>query len=189
MFGINNACDFYQKLVQEFDDFCEAPSSARHTMNFVITAYHLHEWVWKSFLKNDAAKRQALGIRKDIDAFKAWLDERSIWYAQMQPLANGSKHFQPGGLTIRMQHMGAYNTFAYNKLAYNEGYSYLVVDLGMLDDVPNVVPATFLFEVVVRFWRDFLRLHGPYPELPKGRTLLSDEQSIGQPQASPSDTG
>jgi hypothetical protein len=189
MFGINNARDFYQKLVQEFDDFCEAPSSARHAMNFVITAYHLHEWVWKSFLKNDAAKRQALGIRKDIDAFKAWLDERSIWYAQMQPLANGSKHFQPGGLTIRVQHIGAYNTFAYNELAYNEGYSYLVVDLGMLDGVPNVLPATFLFEVVVRFWRDFLRLHGPYPELPKGRTLLSDEQSIGQPQASPSDTG
>jgi hypothetical protein len=43
------------------------------------------------------------------------------------------------------------------------------------------MPATFLFEVVIRFWRDFLRLHGPYPELPKGRTLLSDEQPIGQP--------
>lgn len=106
----------------------------------------------------------------------------------VQPLANGSKHFQPGGLTIRIQHIGAYNTFAYNELAYNEGYSYLVVDLGMLDGVPNVVPAIFLFEVVVRFWRDFLRLHGPYPELPKGRALLSDEQSTGQPQASPSDT-
>jgi hypothetical protein len=44
-----------------------------------------------------------------------------------------------------------------------------------------MMPATFLFEVVLRFWRDFLRLHGPYPELSRGRTLLSDEQPIAQP--------
>src|SRR5690242_10874794 len=97
VFGMTAALQFYQKLVEVFDDFFESPSSARHAMNFVITAYHLHEWVWKGFFKNDAVKRQGLGIPKDIDAFKAWLDTQSIWYAQMQTLANGSKHFQPGG--------------------------------------------------------------------------------------------
>jgi hypothetical protein len=187
VFGIATPVQFYQKLIQEFDDFCEAPHSARHAMNFVITAYHLHEWVWKGFLKNDTAKRAELGIAKDIDAFKAWLYSRSIWYAQIQGLANGSKHFQASsGLTIRMVHMGPLNTAAFNELALNEGYSYLVVDMGDLDGIPNIMPATFLFEVVLRFWRDFLRLHGPYPELPRGRTLLSDEQPIGQPVASQS---
>jgi hypothetical protein len=82
--------------------------------------------------------------------------------------------------------MGPLNTAAFNELALNEGYSYLVVDMGDLDGIPNIMPATFLFEVVLRFWRDFLRLHGPYPELPRGRTLLSDEQPIGQPVASQS---
>jgi hypothetical protein len=116
MFGIATPLQFYQKLVQEFDDFCENPGSARHAMNFVITAYHLHEWVWKGFLKNDAAKRQELGIAKDIGAFKVWLDNRSIWYAQMQNLANGSKHFQDGsGIKIRMLHMGPLNTMAFNE--------------------------------------------------------------------------
>jgi hypothetical protein len=83
MLGIATPLQCYQKLVQEFDDFCENPGSARHAMNFVITAYHLHEWVWKGFLKNDAAKRQELGIGKDIGAFKIWLDNKSIWYAQI----------------------------------------------------------------------------------------------------------
>jgi hypothetical protein len=113
VFGITTPLQFYQKLVQEFDDFCEAPSSARHAMNFVITAYHMHEWVWKGFLKNDAAKRQELGIPKDIDAFKAWLDDRSIWYAQMQSLANGSKHFQSSSMTIHLRHVGPLNTAAF----------------------------------------------------------------------------
>ncbi len=181
MFGISTPLQFYQKLVQEFDDFCEAPSSARHGMNFVITAYHLHEWVWKGFLKNDPAKRQALGISKSIDAFKAWLDGKSIWYAQMQALANGSKHFQPGDLQISMHHVGPFNTAAFNEVAFNEGYSYFVVEMGEFEGRPHFVPATFLFEAVMRFWRDFFRLHGPYPELPKGRTMLSDEQLTARP--------
>jgi len=182
MFGISTPLQFYQKLVQEFDDFCEAPSSARHAMNFVITAHHMSDWVWAGFLNKDRARKKKLGLDdKNVHGFREWLYSQSIWLAQMQPLANGSKHFQPGGMSIHMRHVGPFNTAAFNEVAFNEGYSYLVVDMGELDGLPNLMPATFLFEVVMRFWRDFLRLHGPYPELPKGRTMLSDEQPIGQP--------
>lgn len=176
MFGITNALQFYQKLVQEFDDFCENPGSARHAMNFVITAYHLHEWVWKDYLKNDGARRQKIGIAKDINAFKEWLNGRSIWYAQMQPLANGSKHFQPAsGLQISLHDVGPLNSFAFNAEAYNEGYSFFLVDMGMHEGLPNMAPASMLFEAVLRFWRWFLLTHSPYTELPKGKTRLSDE--------------
>jgi hypothetical protein len=116
-----------------------------------------------------------------MDAFKDWLDNRSVWYTQMQSLANGSKHFQPANLEIGMFTMRPFNTAAFNEVAFNDGFSYFVVDMGMLDGLPNMMPATHLFEVVLRFWRDFLRLHGPYPELPMGRTLLSDEVPVGQP--------
>jgi hypothetical protein len=183
MFGITTPLQFYQKLVQEFDDFCEAPSSARHAINFVITAHHMSDWVWVGFLGKDLAKRRHLGLEnKNIHGFREWLYSRSIWLAQMQPLANGSKHFRPDdGLKIKMAHIGPFSKGAFNEIAFNEGYSYLLVDMGELDGLPNVMPASFLFEVVLRFWRDFLRDHGPYPELPKGRTMLSDEQPIGQP--------
>jgi hypothetical protein len=177
MFGISTPLQFYQKLVQEFDDFCEAPSSARHAVNFVITAHHMSDWVWVGFLNKDRAKKKQLGLDdKNVHGFRKWLYSQSIWLTQMQPLANGSKHFQPGGMSIHMRQVGPYNTTAYNEVAYSEGYSYLVVDMGELDGLRNVMPATFLFEVVMRFWRDFLRRHGPYPELPKGRTTLSDEE-------------
>jgi len=62
MFGISTPLQFYQKLVQEFDDFCEAPSSARHAVNFVITAHHMSDWVWVGFLNKDRAKKKQLGL-------------------------------------------------------------------------------------------------------------------------------
>lgn len=151
-------------------------------MNFVITAHHMTEWVWVGFLSKDRPLRKKLGLDdKNVHGFRDWLYSQSIWLAQMQPLANGSKHFQPGGMSIYTHHAGPFNSAAFNEVAFNEGFSYFVVDMGELDGLANVMPATFLFEVVLRFWRDFLRLHGPYPELPKGRTLLSDEVPIGQP--------
>lgn len=171
MFGITTPIQFYQKLTQEFDDFCENPGSARHAMNFVITAYHLTEWVWKDFLKEDESTRNKLGIAKDINAFHRWIAEKSIWTAQMQDLANGSKHFQMKGLPVRRHVVGPLNTAAYNTIGYNEMRSTLVVDMG-----DHSIPASHLFEVVMRFWRDFLKFYGPYDGIvPKGRTKLSDE--------------
>jgi hypothetical protein len=176
MFGISTPLQFYQKLVQEFDDFCEDPGSARHAMNFVITAFHLTEWVWKDFLKDDEAKRKELGIAKDINAFHRWIADKSIWTAQMQDLANGSKHFQAKGLSVRAHVVGPLNTAAFNTIGYNEIQSTLVVDMGELEGMPHFMPATHLFEVVMRFWRDFLSYHGPYGGIvPTGKTKLSDE--------------
>ncbi|WP_375787727.1 hypothetical protein ACE10Z_09730 [Bradyrhizobium sp. Pha-3] len=176
MFGIETPVQLYAKLVQEFDDACEAPGSGRHAMNFAITAYHLTEWVWKDFLKEDEAKRRELGIGKSIESFKGWIAEKSIWTAQMQDLANGSKHFQAKGLPIHRHVVGPLNTAAFNTLAFNEVTVTLMVDMGELDGRPHFVPATHLFEVVLRFWRDFLRHHCPYGGIaPSGRTRLSDE--------------
>jgi hypothetical protein len=177
MFGITTPVQLYVKLVQEFDDFCDSPGSGRHAMNFAITAHHMTEWVWKDFLKEDVAKQQELSIaKKDINTFRAWIAEKSIWTAQMQDLANGSKHFQSKGLPVERRIAGPYNTAAYNTIAYNEVRSYLVVNMGELEGRPYFIPATHLFEAVLRFWRDFLRNHGPYEGiLPVGRTRLSDE--------------
>lgn len=174
MFGITNAIQLYAKLVQEFDDFCDDPGSGRHAMNFVITAYHLAEWVWKDFLRDDNAKRQELGIA-DMKGFSAWIAGKSIWAAQMGDLANGSKHFQEKGLPIRRHVVGSFNTAAFNELAFNEMRVTLLVEMGEHHGRPHFVRATHLFEPVMKFWRDFLRDHGPYGGVvPVGRTKLSD---------------
>ncbi|HLZ05200.1 MAG TPA: hypothetical protein VKR55_24005 [Bradyrhizobium sp.] len=174
MFGITTPLQFYGKLVQEFDDFCDDPGSARHAMNFVITAHHMSDWVWKGFLKEDEAKQKQLGMKKSIHGLREWLDGQSIWQAQMQGLANGSKHFQPEGTWVR--HItSTFGGAAYSEVPHGGSRTILYVDMGELEGRLHMVPATHIFEAVMRFWRDFMREHSPYGlALPLGKTQLSE---------------
>jgi hypothetical protein len=92
MFDINNARDFYQKLLEDFDDYMQRPDSARHAMNCAITAHHVADWVWGDFVKGDASLKAKLGIKKKQD-FMAWIDGQTVWYGLVQSISNGSKHF------------------------------------------------------------------------------------------------
>jgi hypothetical protein len=58
----------------------------------IITAYHLHEWVWGDWLKTDYAAWKQLGI-KDKDSFVAWIERECPAFTTVQDLANGAKHF------------------------------------------------------------------------------------------------
>jgi len=53
------------------------------------------------------------------------------------------------------------------------GMSYLAIEVSQTD--PKNMEVSMLFEVVIRFWRDFLLRPGPLNPLPKGKTKLSDE--------------
>ena len=60
-FAIKTATDFLHKLRDEQADFVARDClSERHALNAVMTAYHLHEWVWGDF-----AKRRS-------DLYRAW---------------------------------------------------------------------------------------------------------------------
>jgi hypothetical protein len=46
-FGVTTAKEFLEKLHEEQADFVASHClSTRHALNAIITAYHLHEWVW-----------------------------------------------------------------------------------------------------------------------------------------------
>ena len=92
MFDINNARDFYQKLLEDFDDFMQQLDLARHAMNCAVTAHHMADWVWGDFVKGDAALKAKLGV-KDKNGFMAWIDSQTVWYGLVQSISNGSKHF------------------------------------------------------------------------------------------------
>jgi hypothetical protein len=170
MFDINNSRDFYQKLLEDFDDFMGHQDSARHGMNCAITAHHMADWVWVDFLKTDAALRMKMGIKNRSD-FKSWIDSQSVWYAMVQDISNGSKHF------LRDQSVGTARIGGYGQGGYGMGpygMGYLTVDLGGSDPTQQLLPFALLLEVVIRFWRDFLNQYGPYKgDLPEGKTQLS----------------
>ncbi len=68
------------------------PDLARLALNCIITAYHLHEWVWGDWLKTDHATWRKLNIR-DKESFLQWLFRAFPYFGYVEALANGSKHF------------------------------------------------------------------------------------------------
>ncbi|MHC2315178.1 hypothetical protein ACVIHC_002224 [Bradyrhizobium diazoefficiens] len=170
MFDINNARDFYQKLLEDFDDYIQQPDSARLAMNCAITAHHMADWVWGDFLKEDDTVKARLGVKKKPD-FMAWIDRQTVWYGLVQSISNGSKHF------VRENAQGTQKVEGWGRGGWGQGpygASYLAIEVSQTD--PKNMTMSQLLEVVIRFWRDFLTQHGPYNPLPKGKTNLSDEQ-------------
>ena len=136
-------------------------------MNCAITAHHMAEWVWGDFVKGDVALKAKLGVKKRED-FLQWIDTQTVWYGVVQGLSNGSKHFDRKAAedtrTVRGYGMGGFGQGPY-------GQSYLAIKVSETD--PQNLPVADLLEVVIRFWRDFLRSNGPYPELPVSMQLVS----------------
>jgi hypothetical protein len=168
MFDISNSRDFYQKLLEDFDDYMSQQDSARQAMNCAITAHHMADWVWGDFVRGDAALKAKLGI-KDKDDLMAWIDGQTVWYGLVQGISNGSKHFirkaAEGTVKVQGYGMGGYGQGPY-------GQSYLAIQVSETD--PKNFTIAQLLEVVIRFWRDFLRDYGPYQPLPEGKTKLSE---------------
>lgn len=174
MFDIKNSRDFYVKLLADFDDLMENQDSTRHAMNCAITAHHMHDWIWNDYLKTDETTRRKMGISKDKNDFIKWVDAKSVWFGMVQELSNGSKHFGRRS-SLETRRVAGYGMGGYGLGPY--GHSYLEVDLGEGAGECRLMTVADLLEVVVRFWRDFLRHYSPYgSDLPRGKTKLMDEQ-------------
>jgi len=128
------------------------------------------DWGWGDFVKGDSALKAKLGVKNKRE-FMAWIDGQTVWYSLVQSISNGSKHFirenAKGTQVIGGVGMGGYGQGPY-------GQSYLAVEVSLTE--PKNLPISHLFDTVIRFWRDFLTVHGPHNPLPKGNTKLSDEQ-------------
>jgi len=154
MFDIITSHDFLAKLEADYDDFKEQPDSARHALNCIITAYHLHEWVWGDWLKADHATWRNLSIR-DHDSFKEWLDANWPGFSVTQSLANGAKHF------IRQAPVGTERVAGYGCGPYGVGpygQPYLLIDYGATA-ANRWQTAEQLIDDAVTFWRDFFKTH------------------------------
>lgn len=130
VFAIVDSEDFYRMLVVDFDDFCADPTSSRAAVHCAISAYHMVDWVWGDWLKNDGAVRAKMGIGKCKTDFLNWIDNHSVWFKFIQGIANGSKHFAPQN--FRTELMGGYGQGPFGVGPF--GNPYLLVDFGI--DLP-----------------------------------------------------
>jgi hypothetical protein len=160
MFYIQDSAGFYDKMIQDYDDFVVDTSSARHAINCATSAFHLAEWIWGDWLKTDHATWQRLGIR-DRETFLTWLDGAESWFPVVQAIANGSKHFGN-------RHMTKFTNSYVEEGYVEDGYQQRLLEIEtVVDGRPNWVEAIIVIEAVVMFWTDFLREYRPQAYLRK----------------------
>ena len=125
MFGIVTATDFRAKTGRDNAALQSDFANADLMINAVLSAYHLHEWVWRLVLKPG----KPVGIRGEMLRSKAewvaWLARNCPHFSLLQDLANGSKHCLPVDGTGKVSGYGS-GPFGIGP----DGMAYLLLDLG-----------------------------------------------------------
>lgn len=86
--------DMFDKMKVEFEFFKLDTTSTRHAINFVLTAHHLKEWVWKSYLESNKALREKISPElRDKDSYHSFLNSNCEEIILVRELANNIKHF------------------------------------------------------------------------------------------------
>jgi hypothetical protein len=145
-------------MIQDYDDFVVDTSSARHAINCVTSAFHLAEWIWGDWLKDDYHTWQKLKIR-DRESFLAWIDGAEPWFPVIQAIANGGKHFGSRNLTKF--------TNSYVEEGYVEdGYQTRLLEIEVEQGGRKVwIEAIIVVESVAMFWTDFFHQYRPQAQL------------------------
>jgi hypothetical protein len=158
IFDIITSHDFFHKLEADYKNFKAQPDSARHALNCIITAYHLHEWVWADWLKRDAENQRRMGV-ESFPAFREWLEKKWAGFHVVRDLTNGSKHLRKDNQSVETKRVSGYGSGPYGVGPY--GQPYLLIDLGGAS-VDRFKTAEELIDDALKFWREFFNAHGPY---------------------------
>jgi hypothetical protein len=156
-FNITTPSGLLEKLLQEQDDFTrENCVSARHALNAIMTAYHLHEWVWGAFLKHRPDVQASLQLppgdngRVTKDCFLSWLEKQCPAIAEAQQITNGTKHYHSRILTGA--HEGAFQRSAFQADAFDVPYLWVERN-GHEQRVEDFV------NELAEFWTSFFKAH------------------------------
>jgi hypothetical protein len=126
-FNITSAKSFLCKLHEEKNDFAASHClSARHALNAIITAYHLHEWVWGECLKEHPDLIYAWGLRKHKSAedFEKLVDRFCPALADARLVVNGTKHFGLEKISTGT-HQGAFQRDTFQADAFDVSYLWI----------------------------------------------------------------
>ncbi len=177
VFDIQTHLEFYDMLVDDFDDFMREQYSARRAFHCVLEAYHLREWVWHDLVENNQTIKDDLKIADESD-FNKLVNQNCPWFPYLKTLTNGSKHFEIQEFGCEAYRVAA-APFSFDVLgagldegAWDGPVRYVSGSLPVGQDNKGVLmfdfgegageqqrylPVLHVVEGVVRFWRDTLR--------------------------------
>jgi hypothetical protein len=124
-FGITNAKQFLGKLHDDQKDFIASHClSARHALNAIITAHHLHEWVWREWLqtRHDLRKEWGVNCKEDFHKYLSG-DQLCPALEDARQITNGTKHFKNKIETGR--HQGAFQRGVFQDGAFDVSYLWI----------------------------------------------------------------
>ena len=146
-YGLKGWRDLFKKLERD-GELLEQEVNSDRFFNFVVTAYHLCEWVEKDPHVAGTVKNDVKIVRKNKHI------------AACRDIANASKHVQLGSdhknqVAGEAESSQAYGSSRYGKGFYAKGQEGITVML--LDN--SVITALSLKDEVLNVWRHFLRGH------------------------------
>lgn len=99
-FNISNSQDLFNKLLEEYSDFDKQYLNARFAINCVITSWHLTDWTFQEFFKDDPRFKDEIkidkkGIKKEISGitrYQQYIVKECPELEYMRLITNGVKH-------------------------------------------------------------------------------------------------
>lgn len=145
-FNIRTSLDFFKKLLEDYNDFCNDKTSSRFAMNCSLTAWHLSEWIYNEF--NNLLSNQFT----DLSAFQQDLKNQCSSLQIMHDIANGTKHFK----------LTKHNPIINDTKLYIGGFSrdfsrdFDVSSLNIILKDGNKIYFEDEIEIAIEFWRTYL---------------------------------
>jgi hypothetical protein len=150
-FEITSARQFLAKLHEEQSDFAASHfQSSRHALNAVITAYHLHEWVWGA-LRARPDHQQIWPYKSHKQFLNKFLVPRCPQLASALSVADGTKHFQLGKIPAG-KHRGVFQSGVFQPSVFDVSYLWIKHN-------GHREPADAFIAALVNFWDGFLDEH------------------------------
>ena len=85
-FDIQSPKDFFNKLVEDFDEFKKSDNSSRSALNCAMTAWHLTDWIYHNYGLNKKFSK--------LKNYQAHIKELCPSLQVIHDIANGSRHFK-----------------------------------------------------------------------------------------------
>ncbi|MDB5236708.1 MAG: hypothetical protein JWR44_3701 [Hymenobacter sp.] len=163
-FGIVSSKGFLEKLTEEYKDFDNNHVSARYAMNCALTSWHLTDWTYSEFFKEDERfqdtektktkqGKEYLFVVSGLGKYQDYLIKRCEELKYMRLIANGSKHCILRGSTIREKtvlYQGDFSHEEFNRHEFSVDRFEIALDDATTIDFEDVLLKT------IDFWRAYL---------------------------------
>lgn len=152
-FEIENSKGFFQKLRDEYKDFDKEHLNPRFAINCAITSWHLTDWIYQEFYKNDRRfqdskenEKKTLGLVKFQEHLKISCPELEY----MRMITNGSKHCKINQKYKTVTSSGDFSPYDYDR------HDYAVPRFVIINEIDKEIDFEELLVTTIKFWENLL---------------------------------